>query len=325
VDDLLIFSNHTQHIANLKSALAKQFGEMLFDQLSTSMSLSYIGLTISLSLNDRISVTQKGYCDQIIKEYEEFRKCTMRKYTTPSASTILDLRRAEVITSSIQKPFIRFTYCLLWIARMSHCELLFTVGIFATLCASPPVEAFNHMDRVFGYLSTVVDSPINLHASNLRISLYADASFALHKDGKSHSGFVIRIGDSTIHVSSEKQKFVTMSACEAETAAVVSADLKCIPINNLKLELSLSFGNEDTVILIHQDNQSAIRIISNGEGLGGNSRTFRVKYGYLSERIANKDVEIVYTSTNEMLADIPSKPANHTNFLTLLNKIKNII
>jgi hypothetical protein len=86
----------------------------------------------------------------------------------------------------------------------------------------------------------------------------------------------------------------------------------------------MSFKPEDKVILIHQDNQSAIRIISNGEGLGGNSRTFRVKYGYLSERITNKEVEITYTSTNEMLADIPSKPSNHSNFKDLLNKIKNI-
>jgi hypothetical protein len=179
------------------------------------------------------------------------------------------------------------------------------------------------MDRAFGYLSTALNSPTVLHAKDLRISLYADASFALHKDGKSHSGYVIQIGNSTIHVSSEKQKFVTMSACEAETAAVVSADLKCLPLIRLKQELSLSFSHQDNIILIHQDNQSAIRIISNGEGLGGNSRTFRVKYGYLSERIANKEVEIVYTSTHNMLADIPSKPANHTNFSILINKIKN--
>jgi hypothetical protein len=104
----------------------------------------------------------------------------------------------------------------------------------------------------------------------------------------------------------------------------VAADLRCLPITYLKQELCLSFHKDDHIILICQDNQSAIRIVSNGEGLGGNSRTFRVKYGYLSERVANKDVHIQYISTNEMLADIPSKPSNHSNFTTLLNKIKNI-
>jgi hypothetical protein len=157
----------------------------------------------------------------------------------------------------------------------------------------------------------------------LNISVYADASFALHKDGKSHSGYVLRIGDSTIAVASEKQKFVTMSACEAETAAVVAADLKSLPISRLKQELSLSFEPSDKINLICQDNQSTIRIVTNGEGLGGNSRTFRVKYGYLSERIANKEVTICYISTDNMLADIPSKSSNHSNFKLFLNKIKN--
>jgi hypothetical protein len=38
----------------------------------------------------------------------------------------------------------------------------------------------------------------------------------------------------------------------------------------------------------------------------------------------SKEVEIEYISTNDMLADIPSKPANHSNFLEMINKIKNI-
>jgi hypothetical protein len=115
-----------------------------------------------------------------------------------------------------------------------------------------------------------------------------------------------------------------MSACEAETAAVVNGDMRCIPINNLKEEINLSFNQSDKIILIYQDNQSAIRIVSNGEGLGGQSRTFRVKYGYLSERIQKKEVQLCYISTNDMLADIPSKPSNHSNFMQLTNKIKNI-
>jgi hypothetical protein len=206
---------------------------------------------------------------------------------------------------------------------MSHCELLFPVGIFATLCAAPPEEAFIHMDRAFGYLSTVINTPIRLKSTDLQISLFADASFGLHRDGKSHTGCVIQIGGSTINVSSEKQKFVTMSACEAETAAVVAADLKCLPLINLKKELTMSFNPQDQVIIAFQDNQSTIRIVSNGEGLGGQSRTFRVKYGYLTERILAKDLEIRYISTNDMLADIPSKPANHSNFQSIINKIKN--
>jgi len=210
----------------------------------------------------------------------------------------------------------------MWIARMSHWEMLFTIGMFTTICSAPPPEAFVHMDRAFGYLSTVASDVITLKARNMKLTLYADASFALHADGKSHTGIVIQVGGSTIYTCSEKQKFVTMSACESETGAVVSGDMRTIPLSKLKSELQFPQSAEEIITTIMQDNQSAIRIVSNGEGLGGKSRTFRVKYGFLSERIANKEAEVQYISTNLMLADIPSKPSTQNNFKSLANILK---
>jgi hypothetical protein len=319
----MIFSNNKEKESQLKSKLISTFGDMKFEYLSEQPT-SYIGLSLQRSSDGFIEITQKGYCNQIIKDYESFRRKSMKSYVSPSTSSIKDLRRLEKSDNSITTPFLRFTYSLLWVARMSHPELLFTVGMLTTLCVAPPPEAFDHLDRAFGYLSTVVNEPLRLRASSHRLAVYADASFALHNDGKSHSGIIIQVGGSTIYVGSEKQKFVTLSACESETAAVVSGDMRTLPLSFLKEELNLIQSPEEITTAIYQDNQSTIRIVANGEGLGGKSRTFRVKYGYLSERLSQKAAAIFYLSTSNMLADIPSKPAMQSNFRQLTKLIKNI-
>jgi hypothetical protein len=323
VDDLMIFSNNTDAERELKTNLQLMFGDMKFDYLS-DQPMSYIGLSLQRSNDGFIELTQKGYCNQIIKDYESFRGKQMKSYVSPSTSSIKDLRRSDIPDESITVPFLRFTYSLLWVARMSHPELLFTIGILTTLCAAPPATAFEHLDRAFGYLSTVVDEPLRLKATSHQLAVYADASFALHNDGKSHSGIIIQVGGSTIYVGSEKQKFVTLSACESETAAVVSGDMRTLPLSFLKEELQFAQSPDEIITAIFQDNQSTIRIVANGEGLGGKSRTFRVKYGYLKERLSQKAAAIFYLPTNNMLADIPSKPAMQSNFRQLTKLIKNI-
>ena len=50
----------------------------------------------------------------------------------------------------------------------------------------------------------------------LRLRAYADTSYGVHMDGKSHTGNVITLGRGPIYCKSSKQKSVTKSSCEAE-------------------------------------------------------------------------------------------------------------
>ena len=51
---------------------------------------------------------------------------------------------------------------------------------------------------------------------------------------------------------------------------------------------------------LHQDNQSTIQLIQNGRS--------NIQYFFLHNRVQTKDVDIVYLSITEMIADILTKP-----------------
>jgi hypothetical protein len=73
-----------------------------------------------------------------------------------------------------------------------------------------------HMDRLFGYLNSTIKKGILLGANNTALTVMADASFGIHRDGKSHSGILIFMDNSVLLAKSVKQKLVTLSSTEAE-------------------------------------------------------------------------------------------------------------
>ena len=67
------------------------------------------------------------------------------------------------------------------------------------------------------YLHGSQDLELTLEAKNLSvIEWWADASFAVHKDMKSHTGGIMKMGNGAIQTISQKQKLNTKSSTEAE-------------------------------------------------------------------------------------------------------------
>jgi hypothetical protein len=97
----------------------------------------------------------------------------------------------------------------------------------------------------------------NEPSTPLNIDVFADASFAIHQtDRKSHSGLCIKIGSSTVLCKSESNPLSHTSSTETELVACADA----IPYEGVrKLLTELKFPIGSTVI--HQDNQSTIRLI----------------------------------------------------------------
>jgi hypothetical protein len=63
---------------------------------------------------------------------------------------------------------------------------------------------------------------MRLCPTDLQITCWIDASFAIHSDKKSHSGYIIGLGKngSLTFVRSSKQKLVTKSSTESELVAL---------------------------------------------------------------------------------------------------------
>ena len=62
------------------------------------------------------------------------------------------------------------------------------------------------------------------------------------------------------------------------------------------------------LVLIKEDNQSAIQLVNNGKSNSSRTRHIAVRYYFISDRIKSGEIVVQYLETSEMIADILTKP-----------------
>jgi hypothetical protein len=94
---------------------------------------------------------------------------------------------------------------------------------------------------------------------------------------------------------------------EAEYIALTDAVKEGIWLKKLEKEL----GNEDTILTIYEDNQSAIKT-ANNKIHNDRSKHIDVRYHFIREHIENGNLKLIYCPTEFMVADILTKPLGKT-------------
>jgi KUP system potassium uptake protein len=138
-----------------------------------------------------------------------------------------------------------------------------------------------------------------------RMMTWVDASYAVHRDMKSHTGGVVSFGTGALMSKSSKQKLNTKSSTEAEL--VGASDYLPHAIWAKKFLEGQGYKLKEN--LFYQDNQSAIRFQKNGRrSCGPNSRHIDIRYFFIKDRLEIEDIEVQYCPTEQMLADFFTKP-----------------
>ena len=138
----------------------------------------------------------------------------------------------------------------------------------------PTEEDNNKLKHLLGYLLKTVDRKLILQPSqSFKIVAYIVASFALHDDGKSHTGIIVFIAGVAVFCAARKQKCVRKSLTEVELVALsdnlgfmeLSQEFLCF-VTNSKIETPL----------IYQDNTSVISLVTEGGGIM-RTKTYEIK------------------------------------------------
>ena len=86
---------------------------------------------------------------------------------------------------------------------------------------------------------------------------------------------------------------------------------------------SQGFNVKDNII--HQDNQSAIKLEINGRGSSGKkTRHIIIRYFFVTDRLKKGDARIVYCPTDMLIADFYTKPLQGKQFRIFRNLILNL-
>ena len=150
------------------------------------------------------------------------------------------------------------------------------VALLCTQVKGPDTGNNKKLARVMKYLRATMAMPLTLEADTSNIvNWWADASYAVHPDMRSHTGGVLTLGKGAIYATSW-QKLNTSCSTEAEIVAV-SDIMPQVILTRYFLEAQ---GFTITESVVFQDNQSLILLEKNGRALRS-KRTRHINIRYL--------------------------------------------
>jgi hypothetical protein len=173
---------------------------------------------------------------------------------------------------------------------------------------TPKLEQLAAVKRVLWYMARTTDYVLLYPrggAEDLHILAYSGSDMVGDIDDcKSTSRVVFFLGDGAASWSSQKQKVVALSSCEAEYIASTATTWQVVWLAWLLGEL---LGSEAATPWIMMDNQSLIALSKNLV-LHARSKHIKTKYHFIGECIDHGEVELESVGTVDQLVDILSKP-----------------
>ena len=196
-------------------------------------------------------------------------------------------------------------------------DILHAVGVVSRYIESPTTTHFKAAKRILRYLKGTIDFGLFYSVSNdYKLVGYSDSDWGGDIDNRrSTTGFVFFMGDTAFTWMSKKQPIVTLSTCEAEYVAATSCVCHAIWLRNLLKEIGLT-QEEPTKVCV--DNKSAIALAKNPV-FHDRSKHIDVRYHYIRECVARKDVQVEYVKSQDQVADILTKPLTSEDFRRLRN------
>ncbi len=312
VDDLKI-SCANAWVVNKVVADLREAYETLTVKEGTSF--DYLGMDLNYGTPGKVTVTMTESEAEAIAEYPEEADKTC---ATPASNLLFDQRKAKPLSSKEAEKFHSVVAKLLYIAKRSRPDILTAVSFLTTRVAAPDEEDERKLRRILRYLSSTKGKGICLHTPDLTtIHAYVDAAYGTYKDFIGVTGAVISVGQATVYTQSSKQKLVAKSSTEAEVVGVAEALSFALWIRNFMVDQ----GYDMKPIVLYQDNQSAIWMENSGYRASKRTRHMNIKYFHVCDRIKLGEVIVKYLSTNDMVADLMTKPLQGAKFVRFRDMI----
>jgi hypothetical protein len=231
--------------------------------------------------------------------------------TSPAAAYLFTIKEGIEDLDEEQKEFFHATVAkLLFLCKRGRPDIQTAFTFLCTRVQQPTKHDYNKLSRVIKYLRLTKDPVLRLSANNLTIiKWWVNAAYGVNHDMKSHTGGIMSMGTGAVYSVSKKQKLNTKSSTEAELVGIDDV----LP-QALWTRYFLEAQNYKTDAILNQDNQSTIKLADNGKASSGRgTRHINIRYFFITDRIARKEIAVQYCPTKEMVADYFTKPENYSS------------
>lgn len=259
--------------------------------------LMYLGMSLKKQPDGHIKVSMDAMIDSLTENISKYAP-------DPASESLFTLHdNYPLLSDKLRDLFHSVTAKLLYLGRMIRPDILLAVSFLTTRVTAPTLNDLIKLQRLLAYLAGSKDLSINISKTPFtQVSGMIDAAFANHSDARSHTGYVVLLGDTPVIFGSGKQKILTANSTEAELVGLSDKYLYVIEIYDFLIDQGLKL---DTPV-IFQDNQSTIAMIQT------NSSPLRNKYMFVRQQILKsaceeKLIKLAYLPTRCMIADILTK------------------
>ncbi len=273
----------------------------------------YLGMTLDFSTPGQVKITMIDYIEKMLKDFQELQDIGAIT-ATPAADHLFNVRdNCKKLTEYEAQHFHNMTARALFLSKRSRQDLQTVVAFLSTRVREPDEDDWKKLLRMIKYLKGTVDLPLILRANGTGIvKWWVDAAYAVHRDMKGHTGGTLQLGKGSINSKSIKQKLNTTSSTESELVGTFDV-MPDILWTNYFLKAQ-GYGVKDTII--YQDNKSAILLEKNGKMSSTKcTKHINVRYFFIKDRYDNKEIDIKYCPTDELIADFFTKPLQGKKFI----------
>ncbi|XP_031264166.1 uncharacterized protein LOC116122465 [Pistacia vera] len=184
-------------------------------------------------------------------------------------------------------------------------DLAYSLGIVSQFMQSPREPHLDAVKRILKYLKGTIDEGVFYNQGiPIKLSGYCYADWAGDlSTRRSISGFCFNLGSGSVSWASKKQPTVALSSTEAEYRAAMLATCESIWLTHLIKDLG---EKVDYKVPIKSDSISSIMLASNPT-FHARTKHIEVHYHFICEKIISKEIDLLYISTKDEVADIFTK------------------
>jgi Reverse transcriptase (RNA-dependent DNA polymerase)/gag-polypeptide of LTR copia-type len=311
VDDCAITGNSTLQIENTKRELQEKF------RLTDMGPLSWmLGIAVTQDRAARtISLSQRSYIDTILSRCK-FANMTSRA-TPMDPNIVLSKEQSPQTPEDIEYmknvPYRKCIGMLMWADLGTRPDIAFAVSALAQFSENPGIAHWEAVKRVFRYLKGTRDYVLTYGTEKTGLIGYSDADGNSQEHRRAISGYAYLIDGGAVSWTSKKQELVTLSTTESEYVATTHAAKEGIWLHRLISELFRPLTDPTSLLC---DNQSAIALSKDGS-FHARTKHIDIRYHFIRYVIEEGSIELIYCPTDDMAADILTKPLPAPRILSL--------
>ncbi len=256
VDDTKISHKDDKVVTSVIELIEERFGKMTVTRGKKHV---FLGMDITFCDDGTATVKMKDYIKESIAEFGE---SIVRNAATPARKDLFDINEESgELTSAASKIFHSVTAKLLYVSKRGRQDMQLAIAFLSTRVTCSAEQDWSKLKRVLEHLNGSLDEYLRLGADDIRkMKTWVDASHAVHKDMRSHTGGVVSFGRGAAMSKSSKHKLNVKSSAEAELGG--ASDCLPHPMWAKKFLEAQGYPLEENIF--HQDNQSTIRFEKSG-------------------------------------------------------------